>query len=38
MKPDFLNIKSKVKILIQKHVLQVFITGGDSSVYQITID
>lgn len=27
MKPDFLNIKSKVKILIQEHVLQVFITG-----------
>lgn len=27
MKPDFLNIKSKVKILIQEHVLQVFIMG-----------
>lgn len=27
MKPDFLKIKSKVKILIQEHVLQVFITG-----------
>lgn len=27
MEPDFLKIKSKVKILIQEHVLQVFITG-----------
>lgn len=27
MEPDFLNIKSKVKILIQEHVLQVFITS-----------
>lgn len=27
MKPDFLKIKSKVKILIQEHVLQVFITS-----------
>lgn len=27
MKPDFLKIKSKGKILIQEHVLQVFITG-----------
>lgn len=27
MEPDFLKIKSKVKILIQEHVLQVFIMG-----------